>query len=217
MPVPKPDSGTTIDKADITGMHDELRSVVNGQQRSTLARKALGPDHIPGAIVGSDVVESTTSETLDDAIVGERITAETTAGITAAKTFTSYTLNNGGLGYTLPPCKVLVFFSLRCQNFDVTHQDFMAGLFVVPTINGVAAPDLEYGGFFPPGNRMDADLVEEHPSCWFMLDQTQAGGNWTLNSLVLKAGIVRANPSGWGATADFPSGVLGFFALYKDQ
>ena len=132
MAIVEPTSGTTIDKADITAMHEELRTQVNGGaggiQPGELARHSLGPQHVPDVVLAWASEEVTTRETIEPVGSGDVVAAETVADIQSGnwKILANYTLNNGGPGWTLAPCKVFFWFTCDVTEFNKTNNDNQA-------------------------------------------------------------------------------------------
>lgn len=230
MTIPTPDSGTIIDAADVTAMHDVLRNLVNSIQTNNIERHALGPQHLPSAVVGRDYVCVTTEYTIywkEDRThaLNDRIDAETVADIQSGlwQTLTAYTLNNGGAGYTLPPCKVLVFFNCRVSEFGRNDTDNQLWVNVHSGINGVDTYDQRQSGMVFPNEGSTATddpvrLIEQPISIAYVIDKTASAGNWTLNHLTVKAGLARGSSTSTSSfDAKITAGSLSFVAFYKDE
>jgi hypothetical protein len=228
MPVPTPDSGTTVDVADVVAQHTELIGLVNALAVGNIGRHALGPQHVPSAVVGSDSICSVTNEPLiwdrSGGPPSDEVVAETTADISGGlwKILNSYTLDNGGAGYTLPPCKVLVFFNCRVDNFEAHDRDNQLWVNVYHSEDTVEVYDLTHGGMIHPIEQSPSgdpvDICEEPIAISFIIDKTANVGNWDLDFIKVKAGLARGGSNVLNQfDADIIAGSLTFIAFYKDE
>ena len=236
MTVSVPTSGSTVDASDITTMHEQLRDVVNDEKASNVERHSLGPQHLPSAVVGCDYVCVTTEyEVVWDRSWGppsHDITAETIADISGGNwlTLSAYDLDNGGAGYTLPPCKVLVMFNCSVTEFARNDIDNQLWINIYTTIDGVDTYDQRQGGMIfpyegpdvPSGQEDDFDApiynTDQPVAIAFVIDQTDAGGNWSLDLIRVKSGVARGKStslSSW--SAKITTGTLSFVAFYQDE
>lgn len=114
MPTP-PTSGTSIDGADITTLYEDVRARLNDVTPTRIRPRALGPEHLPGLVVGRDKADFTTF-----AINTAPAALETVIGITGGwQDPAALYLNNGGLGYAMPPCLLHYWISLRASGFPI--------------------------------------------------------------------------------------------------
>ena len=229
MAVPTPKSGEVVAAADVEAMHEVLRTLVNGMPVSAIGRHALGPQHLPSGVVGKDHVCVTTEYTVTWDRVGgppsHDILEETIADIQSGNwlTMTAYDLDNGGAGYTLPPCKVLVFFTCRVTEFLRYDPDNQLWFNIHATIDGTPTYDMRQSGMIFPNEEPNPDqdvannLVEQPVSIAFVIDQAAAAGNWVLDQIRVKAGAARglSNVGAW--TAKVTAGTMSFIAFYKDE
>jgi hypothetical protein len=228
VPIDPPESGDTITTSSITSMFDTLRATVNAMNSGNIERHALGPQHLPTIVVGHDYKEVTTLEFFDAENDGDRIDEETSLELSTMKLLSSYTLDNGGAGYTLPPCKVLVWFNCRCQNFEGTpiQPDQQGWLAVGFSVNGIENWKLMNSGMIQASERVlpdhGVDLVagiEEPFAICFVIDEVNIGGNWTLDFIKVRGAGSRGGYAGANRPEDFeiPHGVIGFIAFYVDE
>ena len=219
MAVTPPSSNTTIANAGIVAMHDSVRTVVNAQDRDTIERSAFGNQHIQeGVVVTCDLNESSTMETIS--FTADAIGAETTADIPANwKHLTSYDLDNGGAGYSLPACKVLIWFDCRIRDLDFSgggDQNAQAWLALYYSINGTPIYKLVNMGMVQ--GHVNYDLLEEPICITDVIDQTAAGGTWTLNWIRVSAAMGRGSGGApVPGLVEFLQGNTGMIAFYKDE
>jgi len=234
MAIVEPASGTTIDKSDITTMHEGLRVKLNGAAggivASDLARHSLGPQHLPDAIVGWLAADITAAQTVTAANPAD-VQAETTGDIeTNWNSLAGYTQNNGGAGWTLPPCKVLFWFTCDVSTYSISLDNDTQLWVAVHFVRDGATneTDLTWSGMVHGSEqKVNCDgayaatspsEINEPISIMGVLDRTSAGGNWVLNSMGVKAAIARGDSGAMGAhDVVINRGSIGFIAIYKDE
>lgn len=228
MAVDPPASGDTITKSSITSMHEEVRSKINNQELSDISRAAFGPHALPSLVVGSDF-GSGTSETL--AAGSDTVAHPTTGDIGTGnwKDLTSYVLNGPGVttaGYELPPCKVLIFFNARVKTLTpvAAGADRHAGQLwytIYHRTGGANVYDMKNVGMiqcYEDAHKQFAPTVEETISMAYIIDQTAAPSNWTLQQIGVKAGLGRGKAAaGFPINAEIIHGFIGFIAFYRDS
>lgn len=217
-------SGSTITNSGIIAQHQSVRTIINGQSRDTLDRSALGDQHLQqGVLITADVNESTTAESLTFA--GFPIAAETTADISANwKRLTSYDLDNAGAGYSLPPCKVLIWFNGRLKELDTTANDNgQAWLCLYYSVNSTPVYKMVNVGMIHAPEAAFTAIVNynlaEEPVCIVdVIDQTNAGSTWTLDWVRVKAAVGRGSGAAPApGNVEFLQGITGMMAFYKDE
>ena len=222
MAVTPPSSGDTITTSTISDMYDTVKTIVNGMDETRFDRSALRHDQLPSILVGGDTKVVTATENVTTVM-----TNETTGDITANwQLLTNYTLDGvASAGYTLPPCYILAFATLYMDDIAPTQSGLygwlLANLYysigsaeVVQSSQTRAVPMNQDGVSFSAatGTRIDENMTLVH-----FIDQTAAGGNFTLDYFRIKAALM---DQAGGETAmtqvDIKSGSIGFIALYKD-
>ncbi len=193
--------------------------------------------------VGSDSTGFTVSASSSDRTIvsphgstpSYRMDSETKADVTA-NWKTILHLTPGG-GYELPPCKVLVMFDTTVDAIT-KHASWTyvsQGWFSVYYIADIGAGTTVYWearnmgmvhGYADATATDDSasatvinHLVDEAVSIWFVIDQTGATSNWTLESIVVKAalgtGIGRHDVGPLNMVLNNAN--LSFVAFYKDS
>tara|TARA_Y100001937_G_scaffold80135_1_gene108603 strand:+ start:29773 stop:30606 length:834 start_codon:yes stop_codon:yes gene_type:complete len=136
MAVTKPTHGSVILKGDVIQMHTDVRTLTNDIPVDSLGRNGLNKDQLPANLIAYDYLDELTSIELDHTM--GRFQQETPGSIVSdwychhKTTGTNqWVLNKGGVGYTLPPCKVIAFMNIRVGRC-VAH----AGAFNNNPLNG---------------------------------------------------------------------------------
>lgn len=157
MPIPTPDSGDIITKADIIAMQSGVLDVANALQLLHLARAGLGPDELPSVIVVHDVT-TTTANTY----VTTEFTTETEAEILATwQDVTNAICDNGGAGYALDEgATIVIIASVRIGKWyesgttnpinlpsTVTDVNQSAWIAIEYSIDGVPSANVSDSGF----------------------------------------------------------------------
>lgn len=227
MPVTPPQSGSVITKASITSMYDSVRAVVNDQSVDTITRGTFGEQHLPSIVQQADFKDVTTLVTVAGGLYGNGTPPPTfdEQTYTSWQVLTPYTMDNGGLGYTLDAGIVLMFASIRWSYqapslaFSPVNQELWMNFNY--TINGVLTE-------LPINNRMlrtlsdastlqapDVDgpaYVEETFTWWRVLDLRALTPTFNFK-MGVKAIPQRA--TGQQSTdCDLPNGHIGFVNLF---
>lgn len=239
MAVDRPSNNDPITKASVETMHDDARGLANAVPYDGLGIDSLGEQHLPSLLVGAtpaDYLEVTAAETVD---ITNPFSAESLADIRANWKQTQYLLNNGGPGYTLPPCKVFAFATLQIT--DVTLPTWAVtlppdkdnrdnALYLVlgredDDDTGVFHCDeADIGVVFVPQNKTGKDVGDRYSDMQdivtiaTVIDKTGNAGDWVLEKLVVKAASANHGvPTGAHSTFTIRRGAIGFFALYRDS
>jgi hypothetical protein len=213
MSVPKVSSGDTITKAGIEAMHEAVRTIINDTAPEHLQRRAFGSQHVPTLVVGSGGLNVDPGGTINTIGVNE-----SEADILANwQQMTNFDLDNGGLGYALPPCWVVYWVTIQpgalsavnsiddLWGFCLYHEeDVGAGTVVVLD---------EYNTGWVHSN-IAFDNVNDPVTIFVFHDASGYAGNWTLERIRLRA--CKMDVSG-GAVPDLnlANGTVGFIALYS--
>jgi len=237
MSISPPDSGGSVDAANVTSMHEAMRTLINAVPTASLGRHSLGPQHMPSAILAHLSVDVTSAETLDYPVGGtgpDKVAHETVADAANWKILSSYTLTKVG-GWVLPPCKVLFMFNANIAEMTLSDNDNMVWL--IPEImsgpvGGSAASTISLDWLRIHHDveqvvNKDADSdatlapndAEEPYSFFGVLDKTGEAGTWKLESIRLRGAIARGNASSAHSVdpeVTINRGFAGFIAFYKD-
>lgn len=222
MAVTPPSSGDTITKASITSMFQTVQTIVNGMDETRFDRSALRHDQLPSIFVGGDSQIVTVTENVTTVM-----NADTTADIAANwQLLTNYTLDGvAAAGYTLPPCHIIAWVTMYADDMAPTQPDAYSWLGANLYYSIDSAADVHQTtntGMFPCGSSSPlaaqvGTRLDENMTIFAYIDQTGAGGNFTLDYLRVKAAIVDVVGGGTALTqVDIPSGSIGFMALYRD-
>lgn len=210
MPVTTPSSGATITAASVTSMHEAVRAVINATTKSRFARGALGPEHLPSIVVGSDFKENTTSTTINTAPAAfqDGNTAQIT---TTWQALSNFDLDNGGAGYALPACTLAMFFNCRVETFATTPDaDSQVWFNLHYSIDGAAQVSL-LNSRVVWGNTSYLS-IEESVTIWIVDVRVAA---FTLNWMRVRGALNRGG-SVSVPNATVPHGFIGFLALYRE-
>lgn len=153
----KPTHGHTILKADLTNLHNNVRTSINDVQAAQIGVNTLGVQHLPSVVHTADFKATASGfnpllgsdpdfPSFDLTYSLGRYQEETAASVIAnwyrydtATSTNSWVLNGpSGSGYTLPPCKVLAFMTARIYK-TTTHnsgQDHFSGKHLLYSILG---------------------------------------------------------------------------------
>lgn len=221
MSIARPDSGTVITKADIQAMHQAVRAPVNAVLESQFDRGALGPHVLPSLLFDGDAIDIT-----DTTLIDAYMTDESEADVLANwKLVTGFLLNNATAGYVLPPCIIVVWATLRVEDFydpllltevkpEQRQQCWVA---LTRTIDGVESCDLTDLGMVHGQRETTTDIYvecEEVITIWTVINQSLAGASFSLDSLQVRAAIGDGGPvAGTSAFYKIKGGALGFFAV----
>lgn len=229
MGVPSPKSGDVVTKTSVTDMYDAVRAVINAQSEDTLARGVFGIQHVPSIVLEAQYKDVTTVETvpvLPFAGPFPRATFDET-DTSLWTTLSSYTLDNGGVGFTMPKGIVLMFASIRWRDMiDAGHVTLAATELWFNfnyTMNGILHEDqvdsrMLRNNIVIATDPLDASsalaIVEETVTWWQVVDMT----SYALPNITLKMGVKAVVNAEGAATKSppctLPNGHIGFVTLY---
>ena len=232
MSVTRPTDGSVITAAAVNAMHEDVRAVVNSVQPGNIDRFALGPQHLPSCIAwedtttspGADVKKITTTTTMVDG-VNTRLVAETDADVQnnwtgLHSTNANWILDNGALGYEFPPCKVLVMVQAQIRDINHADPDNQAWLCPVYSIDGTPTYDINLAGMVQAFNFTGAGNIAQMEYAWasyFLIDQTGAGGTWTLDDITVRYAGGTGTAAGYPTSTVISAGMIGIIPFYRDS
>ena len=119
MAVTRPGDGSAITKASVETMHNDARTLVNAIPAVGLGVDSLNHEQVPSLLVGTKPLDYLEVNASDTVTTTELFAASSLADMRANwKELSGYTLDNGGAGYTFPPCKVFAFCCLTITNYS---------------------------------------------------------------------------------------------------
>jgi hypothetical protein len=231
MAVTRPGDGSAITKASVETMHNDARTLVNAIPAVGLGVDSLNHEQVPSLLVGTKPLDYLEVNASDTVTITEPFGSDTLADIRANwKELAGYTLDNGGAGYTFPPCKVFAFCCLTITNYSavtVTSHTNSGAYFVLGREDdddtGVFHADLsDVGRVFIPQNRTGKALADRYSDMHHtvmittVIDKTANVGDWVLEKLVIKGASARAGHPDH-PTMTIGHGSIGFFAMYRDD
>jgi len=227
MPVTPPKSGALITKASITSMYDSVRAVVNDQSVDTITRGTFGEQHLPSIVQQADFKDVTTLVTVAGGLYGNGTPPPTfdEQTYTSWQVLTPYTMDNGGLGYTLNAGIVLMFASIRWSYqapslaFSPVNQELwmnfnytINGVLTQLPINNRMLRTLSDGSTTQAADTAGPAFVEETFTWWRVLDLRSLTPTFNFK-MGVKAIPQRA--TGQQSTdCELPNGHIGFVNLF---
>lgn len=234
MGIVKPKSGEVITVKSIEDMHLVPKKNVNASSVDYMQDATLGPQHLPSIHHGSASITMGGNVVITNAHTMEY---ETISDIVSSNWADLMNLDNGGAGYLLPPCKVLVMFEAEVKNitkntlgaspaptsdnqawFAVYWQKLEGGIY--KSILGDAAIGMVSAYNPQPMYPLLPQTVREHISIWFIIDTTDLSEPWFLHNIQVRAAcgigssgaILNAQPD----SIEIQNGRLSFCALMRD-
>lgn len=229
MSVNPPDSGSVITKASITDMYDAVRAITNAQTAETISRGTFGEQHLPSLVQQAEFLDVTTPVTIAGGgtfgVGSPPPTFDEQTTYASWQVLAPYTMDNGGLGYTLNAGLVLAFASIRWStmgralatgpvrqelwlNFNYTVN---GNLFQSP-INNRMLRNMTDGSTMASDDAAWPGRVEETFTWWRVLDLRALTPTFNF-----KLGVKGVNQRATGGnTTDcvLPNGHIGFVNLY---
>ena len=218
------DDGDTIENADFVSSWAAIRAEINAQNVGNVERHTFGSQHLPnilapkasGANYGRD----------NSVIAAQTVSAAFTGpGISLGDVRTAWdpvlSMNGGGAGYVLPPCQVVMFAFLQVHDWAAvgtgdTNKAFAAITHGIGSGAETWVDSTDYGFVLCEGQESNGDALTEAEygeytiDIWTVLDQTGAGGDWTLDFMTVRCAM---DTNAW----ELGNGMAGFFAIYRDD
>lgn len=250
MAITKPNSGELVTTTSVTDMYDSVKSRVNSVSTTQFEDACLGEQHLPSIIPKLD---GTLTPAADRTNVYADFTVYSPHNLVVPSThcieyetgfdvFSDHwaevtTLDNGGSGYILPPCKVLVMCDVSVASINKTlgaptsnNQAWIAVCHRGTSEAGVVEDEFSpvnmgmVSGWNPDGTGYLGDSVQEQMSIWFIIDRTMLETNWSLEYIQLRATCGYGEGATYDTTPRFmPQKIvlsnyqLSFCSFYRDE
>ena len=189
MPVPPPSSGQTIEPADVVSMHDAVRQAVNATLPNQIKPGAFNSWHVPSLVQAADTQDYTGSMSILTEPAGfvDNDPAEILADWSH---LAALDLDNGGLGYTLDPCLILLWCTVRVKDWtSKASRDWQVWINLNYVLDGVDMVDVADSR--PCWGQEEYTSIEETITIVKVIDQSAAGAPFTIDRVRVFATMCR--------------------------
>lgn len=199
MPVTPPSSGSIITTASITNMHATVRQLINDLAPRHVGRGSFGTPQLGhGIVVGTDHRGSGPENLITYPVPF----VESAAAIIATwQDLVNWNLDNGGVGYVLPPCLLIMSAVIHLDTFDpaVSFNNNNMGFFNLYHVADAVDQTryLDSRCVFADNDRT-TPAAQWHEN-WQtvnivrMVDYSAKPGNWTLNRVGVRAALCQGS------------------------
>lgn len=223
MGVTVPSSGTLITAASVEQMHEDVRAIVNALTSDNCRPNCFNEEHLPSIIADSDYSEITTNT---------NVPIEPAHGVEAAYYMPTewvrvagWHVDNGGPGYTLPPCWVIMWATFHLDELSAVYADhrwqLWANLYHVfgpPASPTDLSTPLRSRMIFGQANvdGVDTEHQDDDVAIVSVLDYSTFGGmtdTWVLGRVGVQFAKYRGDTASVTPTFIISNGAVGFIAI----
>lgn len=207
MAITIPPSGTPITKASIQDMHAAVANKVNAVPNSAISPFALGPQHLPGIVMGHNAIGDVGS------VVVNTTPVPNIENVVSIGGFWQELANFQCTGAVLPPCVLLMYVTLHQSEWAAApaagNECWVTMYYRIGGVNSYPLWNLR--GI---ASQTD-DKNNEHVTIFDMLDMSGAGAPFTLNRIGVRAALYGGGGASPPPNATIANGSIGWLAFRK--